>query len=259
MGGYPVIRKLEVYADGTPFVPDMRCRLTGKNRIGLYPSLFILDCWNLGDSDVLRLSRAKRLEVFRGESCLASGTVSDVYSRAAEKGTVTSAAFSMGLDLWQARISYTAEAGATVSETVSGLLAASGTGIRLLSFPGENPARSRGQAFFGRAAECVTSALSAASAEGVLVEAGLKIVPKDPLPATMTLTAQDLLHEPMRVDGGRKLVLATQITGFQPGDEILLAYGLETIRGLILERAVEADTVEGPWKTELLVRTRVSS
>ena len=38
--------------------------------------------------------------------------------------------------------------------------AASGTGIQLLSFPGEDPVSTRGQVFFGRAAECIEEALT---------------------------------------------------------------------------------------------------
>ena len=35
-------RTLTVFADGEPFAPDSRFRLTGTVRIGLFPSLFLL-------------------------------------------------------------------------------------------------------------------------------------------------------------------------------------------------------------------------
>ena len=89
------------------------------------------------------------------------------------------------MDLWEAPVSLSVEAGVSVSETVRRILTASGTGIRLLSFPGRDPVFSRGQAFCGRTAECVTEALSAAGAKGYLVPAGLCILPAEPLPATL--------------------------------------------------------------------------
>ena len=84
-----------------------------------------------------------------------------------------------GLPLWEAQVSLSVEAGVTVSETVNRILESSGTGIPLLSFPGKDPVMTRPQAFYGRAAECVDEALSAARARGYLTEAGLGIVPEE--------------------------------------------------------------------------------
>ena len=250
-------RRLMVYADGEPFAPDSRFRLTGTVRIGLYPSLFLLECRNLSDSDVYRLQNTKGLSVMREDSCLASGRVSDVFCRTVPAGTVTAAAFSLGLDLWEAQVSLTVPAGVTVSETVRRLLDASGTGIRLLSFPGADPVCSRGRAFFGRAAECIGEALSGAGAGGYLVPAGLCVVPAAPLPATLHLSEKDLTDRPAFADGGRKMILSTTVTGFQPGEEVTLETGGKAFPGLILERMTEADTVMGPWETQLLVQLRL--
>ena len=126
----------------------------------------------------------------------------------------------------------------------------------LLSLPGDDPVIPRGQAFLGRAAECIASVLSAASAGGVLVPAGLCVVPRDPLPPTLHLTEQDLLDVPAFADGGRRMILRTAVTGFQPGEEMDIEIGRRKLSGLILERFTEADNVAGPWKTELLIELR---
>ena len=246
-------RNLTVLADGEPFATGCRFYLSGKVSEGLFPSLFVLRAWNLPEADVLRLMNTKELAVRRGDSCLASGRVSDVFRRTVPEGTVVSAAFSLGLDLWEARVSLSFPAGITVSETVSQLLSASGTGIRLLSFPGEDPEFSRGQAFRGRAAECVSDALSAAGARGYLVPAGLCVIPRNPLPAALRLTEKDLADRPATADRGGKLILSTTVTGFQPGEEMTLDYRGEMYSGRILERLTEADTGEGPWTTQLLI------
>ena len=249
-------RRLTVLADGEPFAPDSRFRLAGTVRIGLFPSLFLLECWNLSEADGFRLRNAKNLSVMREDSCLAFGQVSDVYVRTVPEGTVTTAAFSLGLDLWESRISVSVPAGTSASETVRRLLEASGTGIRLLSFPGEDPVCFRGRAYFGRAAECIEEALSAANAGGYLVPAGLCVIPAEPLPATLHLKDKDLKDRPAFADGGRKMILSTSVTGFQPGEEMTLETDGKAFSGLILERMTEADTAMGPRRSQLLVQLR---
>ena len=250
------MRKLTVLADGTPLDTECRFHLSGRLRAGLFPSLFLLECRNLPEAEVFRLRNTKELSVTHDGSCLACGQVSDVYRQTVPEGTVTSVAFSPGLALWGKEVSLSVPAGVSVSETVRRLLQASGTGIRLLSFPGRDPVFSRGQAFFGRAAECVTEALSAAGAKGYLVPAGLCILPAEPLPATLHLTQKDLTDRPAFADGSRKMILSTAVTGFQPGEEMTLETEGKTYSGLILERMVEADTAMGPWETQLLVQLR---
>ena len=142
-------RRFTVLADNELFAPDSRFRLSGRIRTGLFPFLFLLQCWNLSDLDMNRLRSTKELSVMREESCLAFGQVSDVFCRTVPEGTVTMAAFSLGLDLWNAEVSVFCPAGTSISDDVCAILEASGTGISLLSFPGEDPVRTRGQAFFG--------------------------------------------------------------------------------------------------------------
>ena len=247
------MRKLTVLTDSTPLDTECRFHLSGRLRAGLFPSLFLLQCWNLFDSDVYRLQNTKNLSVLREDSCLACGQVSDVYRQTVPEGTVTSAAFSPGLALWGKEVSLSVPAGISVSETVRRLLHASGTGIRLLSFPGRDPVFPRGQAFCGRAAECILSALSAASAGAYLVPAGLCILPAEPLPAMLHLAEKDLTDRPAFADGGRKMILSTAVTGFQPGEEMTLETEGKTYSGLILERMVDADTGVGRWETQLLI------
>ena len=77
--------------------------------------------------------------------------------------------------------------------------------------------------------------------------------PAELLPATLHLREKDLTDRPAFADGGRKMILSATVTGFQPGEEMTLETDGKTYSGLILERLVEADTVMGPWETQLLV------
>ena len=250
-------RPMAVYADGEAFAPGARFRIEGKTAIGLFPSLFLLTCRNLREADYLRLERTREISVTREESRVAYGMVSDVFRETIAEGTITTAAFSLGLDLWESVISVSVEGGTTVSETVRRLLEASGTGIPLLSWPGEDPAVSRGQAYFGRGAECVETALNKAGARGYLTAAGICVVPKEALPVRLRLTEKDLADAPAFADGGRKVILRTTVSGFQPGEEAEVEYGRRVIRGMILERRIEADNADGPWRTELLMEARI--
>ena len=250
------MRDMKVVADEIPFAPGFRFRVSGKMSLGLFPSLFTLQVWNLREQDYLRLFRTKELVVHCRNFCTAWGNVTDVYRQTTPDGTVTTAAFSRGLNLWEAQVSLTVEPGVSASETVRRLLAASGTGISLLSFPGRNPVFSRGQAFCGRAADCVNEVLSAASARGILVPAGLRVIPENPMPSPLYLTEKDLADAPSFAMGGKRMILSMTTADYPPGEELRLTYQGTTITGLILERLTEADTEAGPWSTQLLVEVR---
>ena len=246
-------RDFHVFLDGEPFTLGSGFRLSGRVDLNLYPDLFVLQCRNLPQEGVFQLQNSRQISAVSRESCLASGTISDVYTQTVPEGTVTVGAFSLGLDLWNAEVSVSCPAGTSVSDDVRAILDASGTGIQLLSFPGEDPLPLRGRAYVGKAADAITSALRRASARGFLTPAGLQIIPKDPLTASLHLTAGDLNDRPIFADSGRKMILSTSATGFQPGDEMTLFFEGTTTKGLIISRLVDADSYSGPWKTELLI------
>ena len=168
------------------------------------------------------------------------------------EGKITEVVFAAGLGLWETPVSFSVEAGVSVSDMVRRILSESGTGIPLLSFPGEDPVRSRGQAFYGRAAECIEEELSAAGARGYLTESGLCVVPAEGLPMSMELSAADLLSDPVFVGNGQ-LLLRTRITGWPLGKGVSVNWKGVQIRGLVTERSVDADNMEGNWQSELLM------
>ena len=278
-------RDLQVFLDGEPFRQGTGFRLSGRVDLNLYPDLFVLQCRNLPKEGIFQRRNARHISVLSNgsrpvtrqasglpnSSCLATGILSDVYTQTVPEGTVTVAAFSLGLDLWNAEVSVSCPAGTSVSDDVRAILEASGTGIRQLGFPGEDPQPHRGRAYAGKAAEAIAQALSlcsgirpdddpthhaspaAACARGFLTPAGLQVIPKDPLPASLHLTGEDLTDRPVFADGGRKMILSTNVIGFQPGDEMTLSFEGTITTGLIVSRLVDADSYAGPWKTELLI------
>ena len=251
-----LIRELIVIADGEPVESFNRACLRGSDMLGLYPMPFSLKIWNLSESDYYLLSAAKEISVSSDGSILASGTVSDVYWGMTQDGKVTEVIFSPGIRLWEAPVSLSVEAGTKVSETVRKILEASGTGISMLAFPGNDPVRSRGQAFFGRAAECVADALSAAGARSCLTAAGLCVIPSSGLPISMELTDEDLIDEPIRA-GDMLMTLKTKPTGWPLGKMVSVSWKGVTTTGLVIERSIDADNAEGNWQAELILEVKI--
>ena len=247
-------RRLTILADGESVSGYARARLLGAERLGLYPSLFMLHLWNVAEEDYLLLSRSKEVTVMHEDVVLVSGIVSDAFRSRGKSGTEAHVAIAPGLKLWEAAVSLDVEAGVTVSETVQRLLDASGTGIQLLSFPGADPVVSRGQAFFGRAAECIEEALGKTGAGCCLVPSGLCVVPKEGLPVSMVLTEEDLTDVPSFNCGG-DMVLRTGPVGWTLGKGVEVRCGGMSSRGLISERMINLDTGDGPWRVELVVQS----
>ena len=250
----PLDRSLTVLTDGEPLSFSGRIRLRGQDELTLFPSLFTLDLWNLPEEGTLRISRCKSIAVNHGESCLVSGTVSDVYRRAVPEGILTTVSVSLGLNLWEAQVSLTVPAGTAVSETIRQILEASGTGIPLLAFPADDPVSSRGQSFFGRAAECVASALSAVNSRAMLTPSGLMVVPASGLPETVRISDQDLMDAPAFVSGGSLMILPCTVAGWRTGQTVEVEYKNIHARGIVTARSVDADTGSGAWKCELIIK-----
>jgi len=245
-------RTFTILADGESVTGYGRARLFGTERLGLYPSLFMLHLWNVAEEDYLALSRSKEVTVLHDDVVLVSGTVSDTFRSRGKSGAEAHVAIAPGLKLWEAAVSLDVESSVTISETVRRLLEASGTGIQLLSFPGEDPVTTRGQAFYGRAAECIEEALGKAGARCCLVPSGLCVVPKEGLPVSMVLTEEDLTDVPSFNCGG-DMVLRTGPVGWTLGKGVEVRYGGTVNRGLISERMINLDTGDGFWRVEVVV------
>jgi hypothetical protein len=68
----------------------------------------------------------------------------------------------------------------------------------------------------------------------------------------MSLSAADLLSDPVPV-GKNRFLLRTRITGWPLGKMISVKWKDGSLEGLVLERSVYADNLEGEWVSELLL------
>ena len=110
-------------------------------------------------------------------------------------------------------------------------------------------------AFFGRAAECIASAVSCAGGSGegkpgpraVLSPAGLTVMPPGGLPVSYTLTEQEILTAPSFVGGPLRgtpaeMILLTKPLGLHPGDTVAVQLPGLRCRGVIRERVQMSST-----------------
>ena len=245
-------RSLAVTTDGEPLTFAGRIRLRGQDELSLFPALFTLELWNLPEESALRISRCRSITVSHEDACLVSGMASDVYRHATPEGILTSVSISLGLNLWESIVSLHVPVGTTVSDTVRMILTASGTGIQLLSFPETDPVSIRGQSFFGRAAESITSVLFAANSRPMLTPSGLMVVPEGGLPEVLRVSEKDLVDLPVFVSGGSLMILPCIVAGWRPGQTVEVEYKNIRARGIVTARSVDADTGSGPWKSEIM-------
>ena len=272
----PVLdRSLSVMLDGEPFSFSGRMRLRGEDELSLFPALFTLELWNLPEEYSLRLNRARRISVSHRGACLVSGSIRDVFRRPVPEGVLTTVAVSLGLELWEAVVSLSVPAGTPLAEAVRRILDASGTGIPLLSFPvdvGDGsscpPVLPRARSFFGRAAECITSALSRhsdrseESPRAMLTPSGLMVISHSGLPEAVQITETDLTDTVAFAGGSLRgtkqlAVLSAAVSGWRPGQTVEVHQGSVSFRGIIVSRGVDADTASGPWKSEMIVEVSI--
>jgi hypothetical protein len=77
-------------------------------------------------------------------------------------------------------------------------------------------------------------------------------VPEGGLPDSLVLTASDLLDEPVRA--GNRMILRTKPVGWPLGKMVSVTWKGESFEGLVTERSVDADTMEGKWEAEMLIK-----
>ena len=276
-------RRLVLSLDEAPLPLSCRLSLQGCHTLNLFPDLFQLQAWNLSESTYRRFLNGKEFSVsVPGTSgapaaasqvsavlnpasasgtagLLVSGQIADVTRHPTPDGSVTSVTFSPGLSFWESAVALTVPAGASASETLRMLLAASGTGVSLLAFPAEDPVFARPQTFFGRTAEAVEAVLSACSPRpsALLTPAGLTVVSVSEAlsrPASLILRESDLSGPPVEASAGLLCRMPPAAWPLGTAVEILLPGGKAS--GLLTRHRIEADTGTGPWYSELEITER---
>ncbi len=250
-------RDFILLADDREVGRGCRMRIRARSVPGLLPLPCMLDIRNLPAEDIKRIQAAKQLAVCCGRDVLIAGIPADMVHEAGNP--VTMVIFSPELPLWEVRVSLSLPAGIHASDAVRAILAASGTGIGLLSWTGDDPAFARGQAFCGRAGEAVVSVMESAGAKGVLMPAGLTLYREGIASgSTVALKKEDLVGPSgiIMTDmiGGTIRVLKVAPRALTPGMTITWPTDSGIQRGVLQEWDLDADTGDGSWGMECLIR-----
>ena len=75
------------------------------------------------------------------------------------------------------------------------------------------------------------------------------------MPVSLFLSSADLVEEPAFTGGGLML-LRTKMAGWPLGAGIEVKWKDGSAEGLVLERFIDADNLEGNWRCELLAERR---
>ena len=244
-------RSLAMTLDGKGIGAGCRIRLQGREKLSLLPDFFRIRISNLSDASLERLRQGGKLAVACGDSVLASGDVMDVYRQTSADGTETEVVFSGNARFWEAMVSVSVASGLIASAIIRQILAASNTGVNLLSAPNPDPAFDHPMAFCGRAADGIITILDSIGDRGFLTFSGLNLVSATRKLTDLQLTETDLTDAPSF--SMTHLVIPTRMTGWTLGRRLSLQSGKQHLSGLIIERAIDGDNYDGPWRCELIV------
>ena len=239
-------RSISVEVDGETIGEGCRIHLQARSTMTLCPSLCFLTLRNISDSALARLQNGKEIAVSSGASLLAFGEITDVIQRQVKQDLITVVSFAPGLSLWEAAVSLSVPAGLSVSDTIRQILAVTGTGCALISYTGDDPFFSRGQTFHGRAADSITSVLTAAGLSDSVCRTPAGLCVRGDVSDPVTIP--ELSDPPQQTSAG--IILPVPPAGWSVGQAV--QYG--EFSGLIREISVDADNTAGPWKMELFVR-----
>ncbi|MCR4876509.1 MAG: hypothetical protein K5922_05010 [Clostridiales bacterium] len=245
------VRSLTVLADGREVAAGCHLRLIGSETMSLDPGLFHLTVEDLPPFSKEQISEANILEVRSGASVLASGTVDDIYSCVWNGKNQTTVSFTTGFDLWESTVSFTAQQGVRATDLARAVLMLSGTGVQLAGFTGVEKIMTRSQSYLGRTADVLSLLAKLTESYVYLSPAGLVLAGKADYRTTVRLEAADLLSAPSRVSGCT--VLRTNMVGWPFGVRARFTWEGVTEEGRIFSRAIDADNVSGPWRSELLI------
>ncbi len=242
-------RSLRILVDGVEIAQGCRLRLTAGTTLSLRPPLHRLEIADLSESSAALLAGGRRLEVIRGIAVLASGEITEAYTRPESGRRLTTVIFSPGLSLWRSAVSFSIPAGMRISEVMRRLLEASGTGVPLAAFAAEDHSLSRPQAFFGRTCDALALLAETADADAFCGSAGVCVSGRKARDAAYSLSDRDLLSAPVTV--GNRMILSAEPAGWMPGGFAEINWQGVSRTGRIISCLTQADNRNGPWKTEI--------
>jgi len=251
---YPISRDLHLFAADAEIARGCRMMLIAHETLTLHPALHQLEILDLSDSSVSLLTGTNRIEVRSGNSVLAFGEMVDTVTQSISGKRQTSLIFSPGLSLWLSSVSLSVAAGMKISDTIRALLAEAGEDgatFSLAAYTAEDMILSRPQAFFGRTCDALAMLAEMAGADAFLSPAGVCVsAPKTESKASaFEVPESALLSAPIQTED--RLLAVTEMIGWPLGENLTITWQGVSRTGRLVSRLIQADTGDGPWKSEL--------
>ena len=86
---------------------------------------------------------------------------------------------------------------------------------------------------------------------------GLRVIPRKGLPVSLYLSERDLIDVPSFTDG--QMILRTTVTGWPIGEKVSVKWKNGSAEGLVTERRMDIDTMNGKWETTLIIRLQADN
>ena len=80
------------------------------------------------------------------------------------------------------------------------------------------------------------------------------MIPREGLPVSLYLSERDLIDVPSFTDG--MMILRTTVTGWPVGGKVSVKWKNGSAEGLVVERRVDANTMNGKWESTLIIEMR---
>ena len=208
----------------------------------LLPDLFLVDIYNLSDSDRATLDLAETVSAENDEyAVLCSGEIDDIYTHPEDANTITTVVLVDGKSLWERKISRTLGPGSGVKDALTTIL---GPGV-MGYFAADDVRMIRGQTFSGKLPEAVATLAKTVNARAFVTHGAVFVAKKGEAENCITIDDDDVIDTPSMAGG--TMILKTRVKGYSVG--ILLEYGGKAYR--LASQTINADNQKGTWATEL--------
>jgi len=242
------LRKLEAYCGEDRVFVDNRIRIRGKSNMTLLPDYYMVEVYNMSETDKALLSSRKELRVLTETMAVfISGEVEDIYTTYEGANQVSVISVTDGQSFWETKVSQTVGRGALISTTIRHILKNATMG----SYLAKDDRFIRSQAFHGRLADCISSLARGVHARAFISKDVLHVVEEGRSEVIVAVEEEDLVDEPHFADG--VCIVKATVKSWPVG----MLHEFRGNRYRLVSQSIDADNYQGNWQTELMLVNEV--
>ena len=249
-------RTLYLTADGARLDDDCRIRVRGRSTMTCVPDAWQIDVSGLSSFNLAMVRRASVVSVLNENgSTICAGRPFSVGQHSVAGRLVDTISINDGEDFWRSSVNLAIRGGASVVESIRTMIQSCSVAVPLASVPSSTARMPRGQSYFGRTPDALTSLVSGLGWRAFTYQGALYIISQDQGLDRVTLTDADLLDEP-NLDNG-SIRTKTEIEMRRPGQLIELKTRAVTGTFRLVAVTIDADNYSGPWTCEYTLMNEI--